>query len=912
MPTTFYRAIQLRRGFATQRPKAKTFAYGNNFRILNEMAKAKPDLTRFKESIMKISQLKADSVSTMNTLLEKYSTSGLQYDAELYEFLIRFYADHEVTHPINIQKSLEKLFEQNYSNDESRSVLKFLERNSSSLPTKVTTKSTALQFIEMAHSHGIKISHPTFVRVLHSCASLGLGADAQRCIEICKAQDCKLTESMLGHVMTACGKAGDAFAAQVAFEQLMEQGVVPDVTMYTRFAKALVHAKQVPAALDVLTRLVPAANLKANAVAFNQLLFELIVTEQLEDAEELFEMMSDNIVCQPDFSSKALGITIYSLLNKFDKAVQLYRKDVEYPLFNDISLRLGFFGRLCLHNNRPELAKEIYSKYCSKDIGLCLALIKTGNLDMEEMKELPKHFAIPKTLQKETVAFLYSEYLAYSTNLQAALEILGASKELLGLDSKVLRQLWLLYERAKAKAQVPKKLTSNDFEYLIAAASTDATSDRYGRGKRVTEITQLMLTQGYQPNIAFYNRMMNYIKSRDGLAAHLFQEEMIRYSFVSADTRSANNDMDTSLMFNLMMKYAEDAKWDETIRYFDALVERKFQLQEAPFRHLMQFAARTKRPQYVNHIFNAQIQLASENTPDARRLRENYFEVAISMFSRIPSAHDLARTGSAFMDEYGKAFQSYEHVVQFLYSSRYRQHHLLADELVKKRKQVDPDYDLPHHLKAKELSSIDFERSGEQALLFYQKSKELGIPVKEDAFQYVIEAFIEKDGKKAILDVFDEYLETVDAPSVDTFNVVLQYLVEREDIQAALNIKKVMDSMNIFANNGTMSIFLYGYSIVQNDIKAAIEIFEKIEQNGNVLPQHCLILVTGMAKAKDIEGIFSLLTRHRNLADPALFETALSCACATNRLDLGFQILEIANEVNGKVDLLSSVDHTLS
>jgi tetratricopeptide (TPR) repeat protein len=901
MRTPFSRAIQwvLHRGFATQGAKPKRILYGNNSRILNDIAKTKPDLRRFKDSIMSVSRMKPDSVTTMNCLIEKFNSEGLQFDTELFEFLVRFYAEHEVINPTEIRKTLEKLFHHNSSNEESASILKFFEKGNILVHNNAITKSTALQFVEIARSSGIEVSHSTLLRVLASCASLGLGVDAQRCLEICKEQGCKITESMIGHVIVANGKAGDAFAAQTAFEQLLEQGLVPDVSMYTRFAKALVQAKQVPAALDVLTRLVPAANLKVSAASFNQLLFELIVTEQLEDAEELFEMMSDNIVCQPDYSSKALGITIYSLLNKFDKAVQLYRSDVKYPLFSEVPFRLGFFGRLCLSNSRSDLAKEIYTKYCRNDIGLCLALIKTGNMDVEELKQLGEHYAIPKTLQKETIRFLYTEYLASCTNLQQALEILTTSKDLIGLDSSLLRQLWLLYERSKGKAQVPKKLGAIDFEYLIAAAATETPGDQYGRGRRVTEITKLMKTQEFQPNVAFYDKMMNYMKSRDGFVAHLFQDEMIRYSFIGADSIPPDNDMDTSLVLKLVMKNAEDANWENAMKYYDVLVARKFRFKETSFRHLMQFAARTKKPQFLSHIFKAQIELLSEDTEESKRLREYYFEVAISMFSRIPSAHELVRTGLAFLEEFGKPFQSFEKVVQFLYSSKFKQHHSLADQLVATRKRIEPNYDLPRHLKTRELAVIDFERSSEQALSFYQKSKELSIPIKEEAFPHIIEAFIEMEEKEKTLDVFDEYLDSTDTPSVDIFNQVLQFLVEKQDIPAALRIKKVMESMNVIANDGTMSILLYGYAIVENDIPAAMKIFEMIEKNQNVLQQHCLIMISGLAKAKDIEGILLLLTRNRNLTDPSIYETALNSACETNRLDIGFEILEMATLANG-------------
>ena len=154
------------------------------------------------------------------------------------------------------------------------------------------------------------------------------------------------------------------------------------------FAKALIKTGQTANAIAFVIREVPSLGVEASIDDLNGILFQMILSDQLEDALELFLMMKEEEgFPNPNSYTNTLGITIYSLLNDFKAALNLYipaEAAVTSTSTRDGPLLLGLLGRLCVKNSRLDLGVEIFSKFAQSDLVLFLLIL--SNLSHSSLK----------------------------------------------------------------------------------------------------------------------------------------------------------------------------------------------------------------------------------------------------------------------------------------------------------------------------------------------------------------------------------------------------------------------------------------------------------------------------------------------------------------------------------------------
>ena len=373
---------------------AQTNAYATvstNLRMVTRLEGA-TEPTEVLSAMKKLHSFKPDSIQSMDKIIQILGNTGYQYEPEILIYVIQYYCLNEhinstLSNLLNVEKQFSKfkpgIKEQHLYANLIKSHLEQLK-----VPKKSPLK--MMEYLRMAVERKIDLPERLILKCIITAGSHKNIAIVRELYEIYEK---KMTPIMFNEIIHAAGNCGDMVRTQEYFELYQQKFKKQDSFVYVSFAKACVQNDQVPVALDILMKLVPAAGLKCEVRHFNSLLISLMHSGKFEDAEEVWEMMNDiDLGFLPNGNTFDLGVILYSSLNKYEKALKYYCKREKNweKEWNLVSLGFGHFGLLCLEAKNLNLALEIFKKCgtAGNQLPLFAAICKQKELSSDQILEI--------------------------------------------------------------------------------------------------------------------------------------------------------------------------------------------------------------------------------------------------------------------------------------------------------------------------------------------------------------------------------------------------------------------------------------------------------------------------------------------------------------------------------------------
>ena len=348
--------------------------------------------TEVLSAMKKLHSFKPDSIQSMDRIIQILGNTGYQYEPEILSYVIQYYCLNEhinstLSNLLNVEKQFSK-FKPGIKEQQLYSNLIKSHLEQLNVPKKSPLK--MMEYLRMAVERKIDLPESLILKCIITAGSHKNIANVRELYEIYEK---KMTPIMFNEIIHAAGNCGDMVRTQEYFELYQQKFKKQDSFVYVSFAKACVQNDQVPVALDILMKLVPAAGLKCEVRHFNSLLISLMHNGKFEDAEEVWEMMNESdLGFLPNGNTIDLGVILYSSLNKYEKALEYYCKreknsEKEWKL---VSLGFGHFGLLCLEAKNLNLALEVFKQSGSagNQLPLFAAICKQKELNNDQILEI--------------------------------------------------------------------------------------------------------------------------------------------------------------------------------------------------------------------------------------------------------------------------------------------------------------------------------------------------------------------------------------------------------------------------------------------------------------------------------------------------------------------------------------------
>ena len=379
---------------ASKLPRASpTFAnlISTNSRLVARLDKATD--SELLQTMRKLHGYKADSVACMDKILTACNSKNVELNAEMLLFVIQFYSMNEhVNSTLSHLLAAEQQFKLSSKSGfkEQEMYCNLIETHLKTLGGTPRLPLKMLEYLKLAVERKIDLPESLLIKCMVTAGSHGNISAVKDLYQICAN---RMSPALYNEIIHAAGNCGDMYTTQEYFEKYQQSFKKQDAFVYVSFAKACVQNDQVPVALDILMKLMPSAGLKCETRHLNSLLISLIYSKKFEDAEEILEMMNEQVLgCIPNGNTIDLSVILYSAMNKYEKALEYFdkrEKDLESS-WKLISLGFGHFGLLSLERKNLDLALDVF-KLCGSagnQLPLFAALLKQKSLTVDQIVEI--------------------------------------------------------------------------------------------------------------------------------------------------------------------------------------------------------------------------------------------------------------------------------------------------------------------------------------------------------------------------------------------------------------------------------------------------------------------------------------------------------------------------------------------
>jgi tetratricopeptide (TPR) repeat protein len=855
------------------------------------LSKIKPQKLDFTSAITQLSSFKSDSIPQLENIIKMIKKNEIPLDYDLIVAIVGFFIKNEYNHFDNeIVLELEKRIKK------SPDFVTLLEsgiKNASSKESKI------MEYMQLNY----KFPSDLLVQAMQCLSRQKKPEQVEKIFEIYK-KHYSPNESCFQLLIES--NSNDSFKSQLWFEEYQRSNLKLNPLIYVEFSKTLIRTGHVAAGLDLLMRLLPQSGYKATAIHYNRILIELIKTNQLEDAEELYEMMTDDKpLCPADEYTTSLGLVIYSLIGKYEKSLELYQMKKK-PFDNSI-LHYGYFGLLCLDHHNYQLALDLYLNNHFDYLPLALELIKCQKDSekvfmkaMEIMKSLPYSRNTLNHAKIDLLVKTLFENGDLSTLLKCTRFLQSKSYF---FNYSYLEKIWLKFE---SLGQKPGK---NDINLNVILLIFDSLFTKPPRKlsityhfNRIEKVVDYMLSIGLKPDSKIYNFVLkNLHLKKDVYGAYHWQKLMSKY--LSEQELGRPEPLTNLVRFGIIEQYCKDLDLKLALEEFDKLVLEKVRPLRTTFIGLTQCAYK-KDLKMVDFIFEKFMELLKqEDLPNAKysAVKKFYFDSVLELLNNSPSSIFTGKFLVRYMLEYGIVPNNYNRVSSRLCkmeATTFRA--TVINEIVHARKQIEAAYE-PTNLEMNARAFL-FEKTttDKYALEFYFDAEKTNYKIPSKIYPTIFQELGGKDCKE-ILACFEKYMNS-DSPNILSVNKVLRIFIEKKDISSCFTAFRIMQSSDIKPNNESWTLMLYAFSIVAGKMDAASELLAEMEmKNITVLPEHYSFMLTGYAKEKNLEKMNHLYKkcRQNGKLNQRIIEIMVNAMAESNELALAQDYLQQLIDMNG-------------
>ncbi|KAJ3323062.1 hypothetical protein HDV06_002508 [Boothiomyces sp. JEL0866] len=805
--------------------------------------------------LRKMQHQRRDSLVTLNAIAQHMDKQE-SYKPEILLDLISTLARNEYQPSKTPLRVLEAEFNRIHPNPESQLVL---ERLKIGEPLK---KSLAAVYLERGHKD-VKYTIQLFELVLDTCTAIGDVEGAARVFEVLQAQELEPTPRIFANMISCYGNKNDMYSAQRMFEVYQQSGLKQHYAPYMAYALTLVHSKNTPAALDVLTRLLPQAGLKVETANFNQLLGELVYTNQMEDAEELFEMMkTEPDMPKPNSLTNGIAVTIYTFLDRLDKAIELYKPSLIYN-FTQNHLKFGYFTRVCLAKGKFEEAVDPYLKYSAGDVGTFYKMCTSLN-DYEPAKRLELYEAgLKKLIERKNIGvnFVMNRGLLRAlkacTDFGSALALVRAHKKTTALNPTTLEELGKLY--FKNKDILSENLSLDDFKLIFMSLF----EIRYRLGdvtilsKNVMGLLKSFL-KNHSVSPELNQLVINGFKQKnDKYGLSRWEQEMLKLGVMTPENLSSSEVNDENYILATLDQLCNENAFAEAMEIFRQVETEGKLLSPEIFKKLCLLAGKNREVSKIKHIWSSTLTKAPDHySGDALKdYKRQIYTSLIQVGNSINNPMFLGEVASDIMRDFKAVPKMTDSLIVAVSKARdfTDRNNDMINQLLKLRQELEPSYKPSKEVVEAITRKIDVSKSGENAIKVFETFKKNGYAPPAKSYSYVMQAYAAQNRIELALECFDEYLEKEDIQDAFIFNVAIGIYIKNNDMQGALRIWNVANQYGVSPNSETLALLLTGYC-VKHDIDSAITLLNEFQKQYDIAPttQHCNIILKGYTLTEPI------------------------------------------------------------
>ncbi|KAI8897779.1 hypothetical protein BC833DRAFT_658353 [Globomyces pollinis-pini] len=796
-------------------------------------------------------------------------------------------------------KNLEEYYNEKIPNDESvnwiQSLNSLLESNQLAKLnlSKTGNTSTAVEYLLIGEKSEIKFGQETIQLALNAAAKLGDSIGVLNCHELLMKGGYKPTHETFAGMVTAFGNANDIENAQVWFDKYQDSDLGVHDSVLLALAKAMVRTGNVSTAVELVMEGFPALDYPVKISYFNSILEELVLTRQFDDAKELFELLNDSSdLPKMDNYTYQLGIVVHSFLNDFSSAWKIFNENFDLSKIDQFHFALGWFGRLCVQNQKFSEALKVFESAKGRDAPLFLELtLNSTNLDMEQIQ-----FVIKTAIKgfNEIESFhSHSEKIVNRgieniwksvTELEKAIEFATIIQSLSSKHIKLNSKLWYLFQDLEGPLA---NMTLEKFTILFESAFSIPAAKKMSSKfvKDLLKLYDLMETQGLNVNITIHNVVFTGLKKEKNIIGALqWKERVLKSStlteeevgIVDVGGGNVKNEIDYCVKANLLM---------DAISIFKDTINNERYPPLATL-HLLLKQCGSLSEEDVKFIWKSTLSVGSRvyaQKPDEFTLLQGkFYDILLSTTVNMESPNVFAQVILEIMEQFNNVITEFDAAVQKL--SKTPDPENLLKQLIDARQKIDPKYKPPMNLLLKSAQAStgnELENYSKQ----YETYKSYKLTPPSAIYVNLIRLHAEANDLTSAVQIFDDYLENSKGPiEADVIAYLMNiYIRDLQDMKSAIRLWKVAGQYKVKMNKDILALLLYGFAIVEQDMPKALKLANKSQ--GLVSTIHQEIILSGYSlnlptQMKELVSHFRFLVETNN-ASKTCYDIMID-ACARN------------------------------
>lgn len=392
------------------------------------------------------------------------------------------------------QKEMEMQFSLALKNNEFENELIRLQNILSSCNELIFACERGIGYLERAVKEGVTFSAEKLTDAIEICTSLGDADSAAKLVQMMIDAGFTVSPPCHSSILDCYALKKVAINAQTYFEKV-QATMEPNLSLHIAFMNALASSDHVPAALDVIMRLLPENGFKCDTKAFNSLMETLVRTGRCDEAKEVFEIMCDSPETEPDSTTKSYLFLAHVLTNDYNSALGMMEnmESLDY-------MQKSFFGRLCVANGNFELPLALLKEMESKGIvnnAFLLAFINSGPEQLQTSFELVNDLVSKGYLSHKMIQSCTRAMLLFAGSLDTAFKIIQGSHET-GSSSLIA-----LYEAELDNNSIDfNQWDLSHFEIMFKSAGD------LGHYEIAFDLLETMEKGHIQPTLKIYNILM--------------------------------------------------------------------------------------------------------------------------------------------------------------------------------------------------------------------------------------------------------------------------------------------------------------------------------------------------------------------------------------------------------------------
>ncbi|KAH9250759.1 hypothetical protein BASA81_011413 [Batrachochytrium salamandrivorans] len=644
-------------------------------------------------------------------------------------------------------------------------------------------------------------------------------------------------------MITAHGIAEDAFKAQSWFEKYTESSEPPSITPFVAFAQSLVLGDRVPAAIDVLTRLLPSAISSVDIWPINDLMALFERRLDYDSMQLLYDTISrDSTLPQPNFKTFLYMMSASLIKGNLNESLGYYSR-IESKHMS--SYQIGLLGCACADAGDCDLSLSLAneqlrrsllpeSSHVAKLIDLLYKADKTGVRALSFLKRVISEFVKRKQdkfATSPTVDYgLNALVTQCEDNLRCALDVFAyAEKTRVRLSRYFATRVCSSFR--KADPETISGLSTTDY-----AAIFDCTFAQYNRDSHLSSVGLVrasirrllssMLASNLVPTV-----QIDEIRDTQKKPVFFFKE----WHKPAPVIRQTIQDQESRTLLSKLEVHCAASEIKEAMEVYEQISESGKVIPFQTLQSLMRLVSKDENTNNVVHVMRTAIANAEQSKDMIIRTRaplaayesaiqalltrrhtllaSKLVEEVISKFNKIPSSHICIML-----------FQNFNSSVSINLTDARRLDHIFTS-YIKDKSLIN----IPLHVFECMFRVYRITKDLEKAKSLEKLMQDNKLRIGTSSYANLVAIFVENDCTANALGAFDHYLDSTPTPSMAVFNTMMKmHINHARDIKSALDIWHVSRQLNVMPDSDSLRWLLAGLTDLSKDPVSAEKLFDAL------------------------------------------------------------------------------------